>query len=219
MPLLIRPDMTVTIKHIILFGIAAFIVTSAAARENRKMAYRGFIGGMMLHSGYVQSGSFQVTSHSGAAHDITMAGAPHGIGGSIRFMFGNHLRVGAEGYVSNLVYGEHRSHAETGWGGILADCAWHLKGCSIFAGGTIGGGSQTNTIIITSTGNDYNTDDIAYRKFGFMALAPFAGVEICLTSKVNLTLKADWLLNLSNRQDDFTSGPRIYVGVMFGHRK
>lgn len=212
-------NMARIIRYIVLFAAAAFLGTAAEAQENRKMAYRGFVGGMMLHSGYVRSHGFQVTSHSGAVHDISMAGAPYGIGGAIRFLFGRHLRAGAEGYVSNLVFGKYRSHAETGWGGILADCAWDLKGCRLFVGGTVGGGSQTSTIILSPTGNDYRTDDIAYRKSGFAALAPFAGVEISLTEKVDIMLKADWLLNLSSRQEDFVSGPRLYIGFMFGHRK
>lgn len=173
----------------------------------------------MLHSGYVQSGSFMVTPQSGAAQEISMSGAPFGIGGSMRFLFGRHMRVGAEGYVSNLTYGKNRSHAKTGWGGLLADCAWELGRCRLFAGGTVGGGGQTNTIILSPSGNDYRTDEIAYRKYTFAALSPFAGVEIRLTDKVDLVLKADWLLNISRRQDDFVSGPRLYVGIMFGHRK
>lgn len=214
-----RRGMTTKTRYTIVLALTAFISIAAGAQDSRKMAYRGFVGGMMLHSGYVQSGSFQVTSQSGTMQDISMSGAPYGIGGSIRFLFGRHLRVGTEGYVSNLAYGQHRSHAKTGWGGLLADCAWDFRDCRLFVGGTVGGGGQTNTIILSPAGNDYKADDIAYRKYTFAALAPFAGAEIRLTDKVDLVLKADWLLNISGRREDFVSGPRLYVGVMFGHKK
>ena len=55
------------------------------------------------------------------------------------------------------------------------------------------------------------------RKYAFFAVAPFAGAEYALTDKVNLVAKIDWLLNVTNPQDDFTTGPRLYIGFMFGH--
>lgn len=211
-------------RFILLFTVTVFLGTAAEAREtktqeSKPFAYRGFVGGMMLHTGYVYSGDIQVTSQTGDVHKVTMAGTPYGIGGAVRFMFGRHLRVGTEGYVSNLTYGKYDSYAKTGWGGLLADCAWETGICRFFIGGTIGGGSQANTVKLSPTGNDYKADDIAYRKYSFAALAPFAGIEIRLTQKVDMTIKADWLLNISGKQKDFISGPRIYIGVMFGHKK
>lgn len=183
-----------------------------------RMHYRGFIGGMMLHTGYVCGKSLTVTSLSGQQFSVKPEGAPFGIGGAIRFMFGKHLRVGAEGYVSTLKYGEHGSLAKTGWGGVLADCAWTLGKCRLFVGGTVGGGSQTGTIILSPISDDYVAEGtVSYRKYGFAALAPFAGIEYAVTKKVNLVAKIDYLVNLSNPQDDFTTGPRLYIGFMFGH--
>ena len=168
--------------------------------ERPRMAYRGFIGGMMLHTGYVCSRDVTIVSPQSAGQTVSIGGAPFGIGGAIRFMFGKHLRVGAEGYVSTLTYGEHHSHARTGWGGILADSAWKVGKCRLFIGGTVGGGSQTNTTILSPVRDDYMTEEsISYRKYGFIAVAPFA------------------VLNVSNPQDDFVTGPRLYVGFMFGH--
>ena len=207
-----------------LFPAAAGVTDNSGAVEVRqesdgrsRMAYRGFIGGMMLHTGYVCSRDITLMTPSGP-DNISVGGAPFGVGGAIRFMFGRPLRVGAEGYVSTLTYGEHRSHAKTGWGGVLADGAWKLGGCRVFVGGTVGGGSQTNTTILSPVGNDYLTEDaVSYRKYGFIAVAPFAGVEVAVTRKVNVVFKADWMLNVSNPQDDFVTGPRLYVGFMFGH--
>lgn len=211
-------------SFILLLALAANLMSastlpaSSSDQEKGKMAYMGFLGGMMVHSGYVWSNSFNVVSPAGE-HTMSMSGAPIGVGGSIRFMFGKHLRIGGEGYVSNLTYGEHRSHAKTGWGGLLADCSWDFKGWRFFAGGTVGGGSQTNTTLLDPIGDDYITENVSYRKYGFVALAPFLGVEVPITAKVNFVAKIDWLFNVSNPQDDFVTGPRIYLGILFGHRK
>ena len=182
-------------------------------RRSGSMRYRGFIGGMMLHTGYVRSREVSIAGPAGDIHDISAEGAPFGIGGAIKFMFGKHLRIGTE-----LTFGRHSSHAKTGWGGILADCTWQLGRFRLFAGGTVGGGGQTNTFILSPVRDDYLAEEcISYRKYAFFAVAPFAGAEYALTDKVNLVAKIDWLLNITNPQDDFTTGPRLYIGFMFGH--
>lgn len=186
--------------------------------ERGVMRYRGFVGGMMIHSGFVLSDDLTITSQYGQSMNVGVSGTPFGVGGAIKFMFGRHLRLGTEGYVSTLRYGEHSSHARTGWGGLLADCAWTLGRCRLFVGGTVGGGSQANTTILSPVRDDYVAEEfISYRKYGFMALAPFAGVEIAVSGKVNLVAKIDYLLNLSGSQADFVTGPRLYLGFMFGH--
>ena len=181
--------------------------------------YRGFIGGMMIHTGYVGSKDLNITTLSGTGLGQKVNGAPFGLGGSIKFLFGKHLRVGAEGYVSTLTYGKYESHAETGWGGILADCVWNCgKKCRIFAGGTIGGGNQTNTTILSPVRDDYIAEEcISYRKYAFFAIAPFIGLEYSLTPKVNVVLKIDRLINAGRSRGDFVSGPRLYLGILFGH--
>ena len=233
-----RPDPVdqVTMKTIISAAIACFLFSTAAAAPaektdaaacpdggtgGKRMEYRGFIGGMMLHTGYVRSADLTITSLSGDVNTIGVSGAPVGIGGAIRFMFGEHLRIGAEGYVSTLNYGKGgASHAETGWGGVLADCVWEFGKYRLFIGGTAGGGSQTNTTILSEIRNDYTAEeDISYRKYGFLAIAPFAGAEYCISPRICLVMKVDWLLNVTNPQDDFVTGPRLYLGFMFGHRR
>lgn len=200
-------------------GIAAVRANPDRNRaEARSMGYRGFIGGMMIHTGYVSSRNFAISSLTGQTHQFNASGAPFGLGGAARFMFGKHLRIGAEGYVSTLKYGENGSHAKTGWGGILADCAWDLGKIRLFAGGTAGGGSQANLTIISPLGDDYIAEElVSYRKYSFAVLAPFVGMEYALNGKISLVAKVDWMLNLSGRQDDFVSGPRLYLGFMFGH--
>lgn len=186
--------------------------------EKRQTGYRGFSGGMMLHTGYVGSKDMNITSLQGTVHSQKVSGAPVGIGGAIKLMFGRHFRIGAEGYVSTLYYGRHDSHAKTGWGGILADCVWNLGRWSLFAGSTIGGGSQTNITIMSTIDDDYIAEEnISYRKYGFAAIAPFVGAEYAVTPRINIVMKIDYLLNVTNPADDFVTGPRIYIGFMFGH--
>ncbi len=205
------------IKKIYITIILILFTLTAKAEGKGKMAYRGFLGGMMVHSGYVCSDAVNISSPSGA-QSVKAEGAPFGIGGAIRFLFGKHLRVGSEGYVSTLTYGEHKSKSKVGWGGLLADSAWRMGRFNLFVGGTIGGGAATNTAILSEIKADYIAEDfISYRKYGFFCLTPFMGAEFRVNKKVNLVLKADYLINLTNHQDDFVSGPRLYFGVMFGH--
>lgn len=188
------------------------------AYEKRQGGYRGFSGGMMLHTGYVGSKDLNITSLQGTVHKQKVGGAPVGIGGAIKLMFGRHFRIGVEGYVSTLYYGRHDSHAKTGWGGILADCVWKFGKWNIFAGGTIGGGSQTNITIMSEIYDDYIAEEnVSYRKYGFAAIAPFVGAEYAVTPRINIVMKVDYLLNVTNPADDFVTGPRIYIGFMFGH--
>jgi len=187
-------------------------------RKKKTLAYRGFIGGMMIHSGYVSSKN-ATFSIAGTQESRTMRikGVPAGIGGAIKLMFGKHLRIGGEGYVSNLTYGDYGSHANIGWGGILADGAWRLGKWNLFAGGLFGGGSARNVTLLGPAGDDYVTDNVSYRKYGFLAAAPFAGAEYAVGRRINIVMKIDYVFNLTNPQDDFVTGPRIFLGFMFGH--
>ena len=93
-----------TKKYFIAALLATLVSYSALSQEGLK--YRGFSGGMMVHTGYLQSNSFDLQTIQG--NYITTSkveGMPFGIGGAARLHFGKHLRVGGEGYVSNLRYG------------------------------------------------------------------------------------------------------------------
>jgi opacity protein-like surface antigen len=135
-----------------------------------------------------------------------------------RVHLGKHLRVGTEGYVSTLNYGGkgNDSHARIGWGGLLADCMWQLGRWAPYVGGTIGGGGMKNLTLRNPTPLDNEVEsDASFRRYSFMLVAPFAGVEFALTDKIRLNLKVDWLVNLTNRQPDFPTGPRVYLGFSF----
>lgn len=197
------------------------LALTAGASDNRKstMAYSGFSGGMMLHTGYVSAGTVSFTASGEGAVGVDMRGLPYGIGGALKVGFGKYLRIGTEGYVSTLNYGENHSYESVGWGGLLVDGTLPLGRWMPFAGLTFGGGSVKNVTALEDTTGDFALDGgtTSYRRYPFLALAPFAGVEYALTERVHLVLKADYLLNLSSRQADFVRGPRIYFGFMFCH--
>mgnify|MGYP002520597827 FL=1 len=202
---------------------------SSAAREHdssnarpRKspLAFSGYSGGMMVHSGYVSAGNVTFTPPNGGVPvTAKISGLPLGIGGALKIHFGKHLRIGTEGYSSNLRYGKNGSYEHTGWGGLLVDGVLPLGRWFPFAGITLGGGGVKNVTALQDTTGDFALDDgtTSYRKYTFMALAPFIGVEYALTARIHLVLKADWLLDATSRQSDFVRGPRVYFGFMFCH--
>ena len=202
---------------------------SSAAREHdssnarpRKspLAFSGYSGGMMVHSGYVSAGNVTFTPPNGGVPvTAKISGLPLGIGGALKIHFGKHLRIGTEGYSSNLRYGKNGSYEHTGWGGLLVDGVLPLGRWFPFAGITLGGGGVKNVTALQDTTGDFALDDgtTSYRKYTFMALAPFIGVEYALTARIHLVLKADWLLDATSRQSDLVRGPRVYFGFMFCH--
>lgn len=189
----------------------------AKHNSSHKFAYSGFSGGMMVHTGWLFGGEITLSSPSGG-YSRQIKGAPTGIGGAARVHLGDHLRIGSEGYMSTLNYGGrgNKSHARIGWGGILADCIWQLGRWAPYVGGTIGGGSYANLTLREATPVDTVVEtDASFRKYSYMVLAPFAGVEFAMTDKIRLNFKVDWMINLTNRQSDFAGGPRLYFGFSF----
>lgn len=182
------------------------------------MAYSGYSGGMMLHSGYIFGGKSMPQVGGVSVGDvINMSGFPFGLGGAVRFCFGDYLRIGTEGYSTTLNYNKNASYSRVGWGGLLADCAFRFKDKHLlFVGLTVGGGSSKNLTLMSDTKSDWEVEEnTSYRKYAFMALDPFLGYEYSLTPKIHLIFKLDYLLNVSNPQPDFCTGPRVYVGFMF----
>ena len=179
--------------------------------------YNGFSGGMMVHSGYLQSQEFSITTNNGQPLQTLQAkGVPFGIGGAAKVHLGKHLRVGGEGYVSNLNYGKHNSIFSLSYGGVLVDCVWQNKRFSPYVGVLFGGGSTQNTTLFAPTADDFIAEgNVSYRKNSFLALSPFIGVEYALNDKIRLTLKADYLINLNNPSADLPNGVRVFVGFMF----
>lgn len=224
-----------TIKHLLLLIFLTFFLTTLSAAESpdtikprHPFAYNGYQGGMMLHIGYVRSNEFQMTDLNNQPIGVpySLNGTSLGIGGAIRIGFGKHLRIGMEGYVTTHKYGPNASSAKVGWGGLLLDSHWHINRWTIFTGGIIGGGSYTHLTFIdvdpnTPAGNypnDYIVENqyTSYRYYPFLVIDPFIGVEYNITKRISLVAKIDYMLNVTNWADDFSTGPRFFFGFMFG---
>lgn len=171
------------------------------------MAYNGYSGGMMIHTGYVFGGTSTPMSGNLPIRSINIEGLPVGIGGALRLNFGQYLRIGGEGYSTTLHYNGNGSYATTGWGGVLVDCAFVQSKHVFFLGTTIGGGSYRNLTLTHPIGDDWEVEEeTSYRKYGFMAITPFVGYEYALTPKIHLIVKLDYLFNITNSQPDFSTG-------------
>lgn len=207
---------SLSLLKIVCISVLTLIVTSVHAKG--KMSYNGYAGGMMLHTGYVFGGE-STPMHNGTSigDPIGMSGLPMGIGGAIRFCFGDYLRIGTEGYSTTLGYNHNASYSTIGWGGLLADCTFRVKEKHLlFVGVTVGGGSCKNLTLTDDTLVDWEVESYAsFRKYGFMAVTPFLGYEYVVTPKIHLAFKVDYLLNVTNPQPDFCTGPRVYVGFFF----
>ena len=203
-------------KFLITLLFSSCCLFANGQEKKGKFVYSGFSGGMMVHLGYVQSGTFSFTnSVSQFSETMQLQGLTFGIGGQARVHFGKYLRVGTEGYSSKHKY-KNGSYVSIGWGGVLADCAWKTDKFTLFAGSTIGGGSQQNLTIFTEQKNDFIVDEmVSYRKYGFMCIVPFVGLEFAISNSIHLIFKTDYMINVSNLQDDFVTGPRFYIGFIF----
>lgn len=178
-----------------------FCLISSVAFSQNPFKYTGFSGGMMVHSGFLQQSGEK--------------GMPFGLGGCGKVHFGKYLRVGGEGYVSDLTYGNHNSISSVSWGGLLIDLKADIKRFTPFTGVLLGGGSFQNIILSEGIRNDFGViENAAFREYSFMAVSPFVGVEYAMTKKLLLVLKADYLMNLNNEQD-FPNGLRVFIGCMF----
>ena len=215
-----RPLLTAALTAVLL--LTAPLYTAASDKtDSSEFRFRGYTGGMMLHSGYIQSHPFELySSASYSLGTMQIRGAAFGIGGHVKFAFGtpaDMLRIGSEGHSSNVRYAPSPSYAHTGWGGIIVDYIRRTEGrAHPFIGCLIGGGGVKNHIIARGGTGDFIIEpQAAMHKYAFMAVAPFLGMEVSLTPKLSLVLKADWLLNATGPQNDFTNGPRLYVGILF----
>lgn len=208
------------IAIIIAAAVVVTLSTPANASVGRPFAYGGFSGGMMLHAGWAAGGRMSLTTPSGAvAGGQDVRGVPVGIGGSVKLHLGDHLRVGTEGYGTYLSYGGGTgSRISIGWAGALVDWQWHAGKLHPFAGVTIGGGVLRNNTLLDHAYEDFVLEqNMSYRKYSFMAVTPFVGLEVEIGSRVRLAFKADWLINASRYRPDFPSGIRLYVGFIFYH--
>jgi hypothetical protein len=205
-------------KNKIIIILLIFLSPFFLAAQETTSVFQGFSGGMTLHSGYL----FGVNPKAPAV----VEGFSNGMGGAMRVNLWSHLRVGAEGYVSTLDVQNSNardfladgSSIRTGLGGVLVDFCWHKGRWWPYLGVGVGGGAMRGLYILEGSQNDWSPEPYAlFNKQTFFYVSPFVGTDFCLTPKVHLTVKADWMLSLHDGSLLQPTGMRLFLGFMFCH--
>lgn len=203
-----------TVLFVLIIGLSTSFSTERLDSTSLPI-FRGILSGMYLHTGYVGSRQFTFT-HNGTEYKGRLQGAVYGIGGHAKALFGKHIRIGGEAYISNHRY-ENHSKASIMWGGLVADYAWALsRKFNIMLGNTIGRGQFVHTKIFAPVTVDYNADEVvAIRRYGFWCDVPYIACEYILSDRARLTFRTDHMFNISRSENDFFTGIRFYVGFTF----
>ena len=194
----------------VILGLTALLTGFGLRAQETQGFYRGFAGGMMIHSGYVR-GTLAPIGRG-------LSGAPFGVGGAARVLLGDNFRIGAEGHVSTLSQNGNGSYVKQGWGGLLLDGYLVLGRWMPYAGITIGGGGATTFLMNGTPAEAWApVNNTIYHREGFFAFAPFVGCDYIVTKTVHLTLKADCLHAITGGHQSYPIGPRLYFGFLFYH--
>lgn len=186
--------------------------------------FQGYSGGMMLHAGYLFGKNPSAVLPSGES--ISPQGMTMGIGGSLRINLWKHLRVGCEGYVSTMNSGatdmrnvlQSGSYLRVGSGGLLADACWRMEKIWPYIGAAVGAGAMRTLSVVNGTEDDWQPEDFAMlTKQSFGYVDPYIGMDWCMTKRVHLTLRMDWMLAFADNQLILPTGPRFFFGFMFCH--
>ena len=186
--------------------------------------FQGYSGGMMLHAGYLFGKNPSAILPSG--ENISPQGMTMGIGGSLRINLWKHLRVGCEGYVSTMNSGatdmrnvlQSGSYVRVGSGGLLADACWRMEKIWPYIGAAVGAGAMRTLSVVNGTEDDWQPEDFAMlTKQSFGYVDPYIGMDWCMTKRVHLTLRMDWMLAFADNQLILPTGPRFFFGFMFCH--
>ncbi len=210
--------MTFMKKNLLILMMVAMLLPLVAGAQEATKVYQGFSGGMMLHAGYLSG----INDNA----PVSPQGLTKGIGGAMRVHLWDHLRVGMEGYVSTLNSSSSDardlladgSYIRTGFGGLVADLCWREGKWWPYVGAGVGGGAMRGLYILAGNQDDWLPEPQAlFNKQSFFYVLPYVGMDFCMTPKMHLTFKADWMLALHDGSLLMPTGPRIYFGFMFCH--
>lgn len=215
------------------------------AKSSSKV-FTGFSGGMMLHAGYLFSDDpTKVFSNTGLGSwdyvkGLPKSGACFGLGGALRAHFVNHVHLGAEGFVSTMPLMNTGSNIRTGWGGVLCDFYTDWGKVRPLIGLTVGGGTMKRLFVpadsigyvpVEASTGDSTHYNASYVKTPFFFLDPYVGLEIGLNNHIAIIIRIDYMLPFGTTKSRLTdqtvkwsnfmtpSGPRLYLGIMFGKLK
>jgi hypothetical protein len=200
-------------------ALLPFFLFSQDTIVTKNWGYKGYSGGMFIHTGYVQSKPFLVFVQCNEVIEQQIKGAVFGLGGKMSIYFNRYFRVGGEGYFSSCRYGTYKNSNRIGWGGITFDMLYPVKKWAPFAGITFGYGSATNLIFTERQQNTQSAAPVVYFKNSFFLLNPAIGVEFFTTNRISLLFKIDYLLNISKKDLYYPHGVRFYLGVHFYQKK
>jgi len=213
-------------------------------KESHSAVFTGFSGGMMLHGGYLFADDpTKVFSNTGLGSYDYVKGLPksgfcYGLGGALRAHLINHIHLGAEGFVSTMPLTSMGtgSNVRTGWGGVLCDVYGNWGKVRPMIGLTVGGGSMkrlyvpadsTGYVAVGTAENDSVHYNSSYVKTPFFFMDPYVGLEIGLNNHMAILIRIDYMLPFGTAKSKLTenvkwsnfmtpSGPRLYIGIMFG---
>lgn len=190
--------------------VALVSITATAQNKEKKKGFQGYDGGMMLHIGYLDGKVGPLDYHA--------KGVTKGIGGAIRFHFGEHFRFGTEGYTSSMGQMDNGSYIDTFWAGLMGDFYWELGKFMPYIGLTVGGGAVTSYLMFDGYKGDWTPEENSiFNKTGFVAINPYIGCDYIVSKAFHLTLKLDFLNGFNGKELYLPTGPRLYLGFIFYH--
>lgn len=211
-------------RKILLFILLIVNSTIVYSRNDSTSVFQGYSGGMMLHMGYLFGKNPAAVLPSG--ENISPQGLTKGIGGSLRVNLWKHLRVGCEGFVSTMNSGvtdmkntlQSGSYVRSGWGGLIADACWRMERVWPYVGISVGGGAMRSLSVVNGTEEDWIPEELAMlTKQGFAYINPYIGMDWCMTKRIHMTFRIDWMTAMAEKHLLLPTGPRCYIGFMFCH--
>jgi hypothetical protein len=210
---------------LILLCSCLFVTSSLFGSSEQVKVYQGFSGGMMGHAGYLFGVNEDAPSTS-AGVLCSPQGGTFGLGGALRVHLWKHLRVGGEGFVSTMNSGttdlknvlQDGSYIRTGWGGLVMDACWREEKVWPYIGASVGGGAMRSLYVLDGNQDDWQAENSAFlHKTSFLYFNPYMGLDWCMTQKVHMTFRVDWMMAMHKGDLLLPTGPRLLIGFMFCH--
>ena len=202
-----------TITLIIFHFFPIFLFAQSSA-----WGYKGYSGGMFVHTGYVQSKSFSVYDEKDNEIKTQIKGATFGLGGKMSVYLNTYFRLGGEGYFSSCQYGATKNSCRIGWGGVHFDGVFPVKKWAPFAGITIGGGNITHFICIEKPQNNKKAFSTVFFKNPLCIINPAIGADFYVSNRISLLFKIDYMFSIYKPEPSYPQGFRFYFGVHFYHK-
>ncbi len=208
-------------KIVLFFCLVFFISIQLKAEVGTCFKYNGYLGGMMIHSGYLASDEFDIfDSNNQIVGRKKIEACPVGIGGVFKVFIAENFRIGFDGGITMLKLDDYGSSSSIGFGGILVGANLNIKNFLPFFETAFHFGTLKNIILLESSKDDFIVEkNVLIKNTHYHSLVPSIGLEYGVSKKIRLLLKSDYIIPLSKKDADFVTGVRIYLGVLFTHLK